>query len=75
MALNQTSSNLAENEQKILNAGRIPYESFKVRDFPPPLPPGYLGSLWLKSVSLSFFLGGGRRKFDFYRTQSLQCLA
>lgn len=77
MALNQTSSDLAENEQKILNAGRIPYESFKVRDFPPPLPPlpGYLGWLWLKSVSLSFFLGGGRRKFDFYRTQSLQYLA
>lgn len=38
MALNPTNSNLAENEQKILHAGRIPYEIFRVRDYPSPSP-------------------------------------
>lgn len=61
MALNQTSSNLAENEQKILSAGRIPYESFKVRNFPPPSPP--LSGFALAKICFPFlFLGGGEKK-------------
>lgn len=35
MALNQPQLNLAESEQRVLHAGRIPYESFKVRAFSP----------------------------------------
>lgn len=74
MALNPTNSNLAKNEQKILHAGRIPYEIFRVRDFTPPQP--QLSGFALAKICFSFRLfGEGRRKFDFYRTQSSQCLA
>lgn len=66
MSLNPTNSNLAENEQKILHAGKLPYENFRVRDFPIPLllppylplQPSYLVLLGLNSVSTSFFWGG-----------------
>lgn len=48
MGSSQAELNLAENERKILNAGRIPYESFKVSESnplaPPSPPPIYLNA-------------------------------
>ena len=63
MAFNQTSSDLAENERKILNAGRFPYESFKVRDFPPPPGSGFA----LAKICFPFliFWGGGEESLIF----------
>lgn len=74
MALNRTNLNLAENEQRVLQAGRIPYESFKVSDWAPPIPPPHHlnGLSGFALVNICFpFLG----VFFFFRTQSSQCLA
>lgn len=79
MALNPTYSNLPENEQKILHAGRIPYEIFNVRDYPSPFPPPAFfdpSCFDLAKICFPFpIFGKGRRKFNFYRKQSSQCLA
>lgn len=61
MALNRTNLNLAENEQRVLQAGRIPYESFKVSDWVPQFPPHHLNGLsGFALANICFpFLGGG----------------
>lgn len=62
MALNRTNLNLAENEQRVLQAGRIPYESFKVSDWAPPFPPHHLNGLSGFALANIYFpfLEGGR---------------
>lgn len=80
MALNPTYSNLAENERKILHAGRIPYEIFRVRHYFSPFPPQVTffdpSCFDLAKICFHFpIFGEGRRKFNFYRKQSSQCLA
>lgn len=68
MGSSQAELNLAENERKILNAGRIPYESFKVSESNPLALLPHLPSISMLGLALS-------KLFPFSRMQSSPCLA